>query len=86
MLMGNSIFLYSSEAINSAQYEGCKNSKACHCLAPLGLALIDHIMENRRVKYSYDPWCHRHVAELRVPLTDNLNVEKNISLPLSLAR
>lgn len=84
MLMGNSIFLYSSETINSAQYEGCKNSKACHCLAPLGLALIDHIMENRRVKYSYDPWCHRHVAE--VPLTDNLNVEENISLPLSLAR
>lgn len=55
MLMDSSMPPYSSEAINSAQYEGCKNSKACHCLAPLGLALIDHIMENRRVKYSCDP-------------------------------
>lgn len=61
MLMGSSILPYSSEVINSAQYEECKNSKACHCLAPLGLALIDHIMENRRVKYPRDPWCHRHV-------------------------
>jgi len=26
-----------------------------HCLAPLGLALIDHIMENRGVKYPCDP-------------------------------
>lgn len=75
MLMDSSIPPYACEAINSAQYEGCKNSKACHRLAPLGLALIDHIMENRRVKYPYDLWCHR-VAE---PSSDtySTNMEKD---------
>jgi len=35
--------------------EDAKTRKPAHCLAPLGLALIDHIMENRRVKYPCDP-------------------------------